>query len=227
MRLREDKIDGSKDMAAQFNALKDGIALRARHPVRFADNAFSQLLANPLPFEASTFLESVGSWHQKFQVVRRSPDALGNRVIGYVGGIDMNRNRVDSPGHHGRAWQPPGPSSTPSPRAFHDVHARVTGPAAADVALTFAHRWAFDASRQPPGVPRLDLAFATPAATDTNEVPPQAARHLVQVGRSGFAPRLTSGAVPLPLRRASASRFVSLCARTIGMGISYEVSYVA
>lgn len=217
----EEKVDGSKDMAAQFNAIKNGIALRARHPARFADNAFSHLLVNPLPFEPSTFLESVGSWHQKFQVVRRSPDALGNRVIGYVGGIDMNRNRVDSPGHHGRAWQPPGPSKTPSPRAFHDVHARVTGPAAADVALTFAHRWAFDVSRQPAGVPRLDLAFATPAANDIAEVPPQPARHLVQVGRSGFAPRATAGAVPLPWSPAGEATIEQAFVRAIGEAREY------
>jgi phosphatidylserine/phosphatidylglycerophosphate/cardiolipin synthase-like enzyme len=217
----EEKVDGSKDMAEQLNALVNGIALRARHPVRFEDNAFSHLLANPLPFEPSTFLESVGSWHQKFQVVRRSPDALQNRVIGYVGGIDINRNRIDSPGHHGRAWQPPGPSKTPSPRAFHDVHARITGPAAADIAITFARRWAFDVSRQPAGVPRLDLAFATPAATDTNEVPRQPARHLVQVGRSGFAPRVTTGAVPLPWSPAGEATIEQAFVRAIGEAREY------
>lgn len=217
----EEKVDGSKDMAEQLNALTNGIALRARHPARFEDNALSHLLANPLPFEASTFLESVGSWHQKFQVVRRSPDALGNRVVGYVGGIDMNRNRVDSPGHHGRAWQPPGPSKTPSPRAFHDVHARVTGPAAADIALTFASRWAFDVSRQPAGVPRLGLAFDTPPSTDIAEVPQQPARHLVQVGRSGFAPRQTAGAVPLPWSPAGEATIEQAFVRAIGEAREY------
>lgn len=216
----EEKVDGSKDMAEQFNTIRNGIALRARHPARFADNAFSHLLANPLPFEPSTFLESVGSWHQKFQVVRRQ---VGDRqeVIGYVGGIDMNRNRVDSPGHHGRAWQPPGPSKTPSPRAFHDVHARVTGPAAADVALTFARRWAFDVSRQPAGVPRLDLAFATPLPSETAVVPPQPARHLVQVGRSGFAPRPTPGAVPLPWSPAGEATIEQAFVRAMGEAREY------
>ena len=56
----------------------------------------------------ATSRTGVGSWHQKFQVVRRTPDALGNRVIGYLGGIDINQNRLDTPGHHGRAWTPPG-----------------------------------------------------------------------------------------------------------------------
>ncbi len=38
--------------------------------------------------------------------IRRAADSLGNRVVGYVGGIDMNRNRLDTPGHHGRSLAP-------------------------------------------------------------------------------------------------------------------------
>src|SRR6185295_4736114 len=154
---------------------------------------------NPLPLDPSLFIEGVGSYHQKFQVVRRTPDALGNRVIGYLGGIDINANRLDSPGHHGRAYRPPSQESkTPSARTFHDVHARITGPAAADVARTFERRWEFDTSRRPPGTPERAVAFATPLATNTGEVPLQSARHLVQVGRSGYAPDPAGGSTPLP-----------------------------
>lgn len=123
----EDSIDGSKALAEVLNAIQPGIALRARHPARFVDNALE--VFNPLPLDPSDFTEGVGSWHQKFQVVRRAADSLGNQVIGYVGGIDMNRNRLDSPGHHGRAWRPPDEvSNVPRRQVFHDVHARVTGP---------------------------------------------------------------------------------------------------
>lgn len=196
----EDSIDGSEELAAVVNGIQPGIALRARHPARFVDNALQ--ITNPLPVDPSDFIEGVGSWHQKFQVVRRSPDGFGNRVVGYLGGIDINRNRLDTPGHHGRTWRPPGQvSRTPSSQAFHDVHARVTGPAAADLAVTFARRWAFDRSRQqlpPLGPPALDPAFATPDPSDPDEVPPQPARHLVQVGRSGYAPDPAGGSPPLP-----------------------------
>lgn len=196
LEIVEDAIDGSEELAAAVNAIALGIALRARHPARFVDNALE--VVNPLPVDPSDFVEGVGSWHQKFQVVRRTPDSPGNRVIGYLGGIDINGNRLDSPGHHGRAYRPPSQvSNTPSARAFHDVHARITGPAAA-VALTFARRWEFDSSRQPAGSPQLGVAFATPLATDTAEVPPQPARHLVQVGRSGYAPDPAGGSTPLP-----------------------------
>jgi phosphatidylserine/phosphatidylglycerophosphate/cardiolipin synthase-like enzyme len=192
-----DSIDGSKDYFEVVNAIVPGIALRARHPARFVDNAL--VVTNPLPLDPSDFTEGVGSWHQKFQVVRRTPDNLGNRVIGYLGGIDMNNNRLDAPRHHGRAYRSPSQvSNIPAARTFHDVHARVTGPAAADVALTFARRWEFDSSRRPAGTPQHDVAFATPAASDVNEVPPQPARHLVQVGRSGYAPKPSGGSTPLP-----------------------------
>ncbi len=149
MEKLEDKIDGSKDFAETANAITPSIALRSRHPARFADNPLQVL--NAFPFDPSDFVDGVGSYHQKFQVIRRAADSLGNRVVGYVGGIDMNRNRLDTPGHHGHAWRPPDQvSNMPSPQAFHDVHARITGPAAADVALTFDRRWTFDCSRQPP-----------------------------------------------------------------------------
>ena len=193
----EDKIDGSHELAEVLNGIKPGIALRARHPSAWVDNPVAS--TSGLPIDHREFLDGVGSWHQKFQVVRRTPDALGNRVIGYLGGIDINQNRLDTPGHHGRSWKPSGAvSRTPSTRAFHDVHARVTGPAAADVAHTFERRWLFDSGRQPEGTPTLGVVFPAPDATDTAEVPPQAARHLVQVGRSGYAPAPGGGSTPLP-----------------------------
>ena len=198
----EDSVDQSEELAATLNAVRAGIALRARHPARFVDNPLA--VANPLPFEPKDFLDSVGSYHQKFQVVRRTADPLGNQVVGYLGGIDINQNRLDGPGHHGSAWRPADQvalSQAPSPRAFHDVHARVTGPAAADVALTFEHRWALDTDLQPPRAPTdpppLDVAFPAPGPGDP-EVPPQPARHLVQVCRTGYAPSPAGGSTPLP-----------------------------
>jgi phosphatidylserine/phosphatidylglycerophosphate/cardiolipin synthase-like enzyme len=197
----EDLADYSEELAAALEAIAGGIAVRARHPARFVDSALA--LPNPLPLDPADYVDGTGSWHQKFQVLRRTPDELGNRVVGYLGGIDMNVNRLDSPGHHGRRWRPPQQlAATPSAHAYHDVHARVTGPAAAEVALTFALRWAFDSAREnrPAGAPppRTDPAFPTPEPDDTGEVPPQPARHLVQIGRSGFLPNPAGGTDPLP-----------------------------
>jgi phosphatidylserine/phosphatidylglycerophosphate/cardiolipin synthase-like enzyme len=197
----EEKIDGSGELAAALNAIRPNVALRARHPATFRDNPLS--VPNPLPIDVTEYLTGTGSYHQKFQVIRREVEPSGHAVIGYVGGVDINQNRLDSPGHHGSAWRPADAvalSPAPKPRAFHDVHARVTGPAAADVALTFERRWAFDRSRQPvpaPGEPPLlDVAFPAPAPTSA-DVPPQSARHLVQICRSGYRP-LPGGGTPLP-----------------------------
>jgi phosphatidylserine/phosphatidylglycerophosphate/cardiolipin synthase-like enzyme len=216
----EDKIDGSEELFEAVNEILDGIALRARHPARFVDNALE--VVNPLPLDPSLFVEGVGSYHQKFQVVRRTPDALGNRVIGYLGGIDINANRLDSPGHHGRSYRSPDTvSSTPSARVFHDVHARITGPAAADVALTFERRWEFDTSRRPPGTPERAVAFATPLASNADEVPLQTARHLVQVGRSGYAPDPAGGSTPLPWSPAGEPTIFQAILRSIEQAREY------
>lgn len=96
IRKIEDLIDGSEELFETMQALVPGIALRARHPARFADNEIRTVI-NPFPIEPSSFIAGVGGWHQKFQVVRRSPDDLGNRVVGYLGGIDINQNRLDTP----------------------------------------------------------------------------------------------------------------------------------
>lgn len=197
----EAKMDQTPALHTILNEIANGIALRARHPASWADNPLGEPFAvlAAIGFDHRDFSTGVGSYHQKFQVVRRTPDGFGNRVVGYLGGVDINQGRLDTWGHHGSAWIPPDrPSRQPSVRAFHDVHVRITGPAAADVAHTFAHRWAFDTSRRPADVPELAPAFTAPDPTDVAEVPPQPARHLVQVCRSGYAPEPGGGSVPLP-----------------------------
>lgn len=197
----EDTQDFSAELHELFNTINAGIALRARHPASWADNPLGHVppQLQAIGFDHRDFSTGVGSYHQKFQVVRRTPDALGNQVIGYLGGVDIHQGRLDTWGHHGSAWIPPDrPSRQPSVRTFHDVHVRVTGPAAADVAHTFQHRWAFDTSRRPADVPEHPPAFPAPDPADENEVPPQPARHIVQVCRSGYAPDPAGGSVPLP-----------------------------
>jgi phosphatidylserine/phosphatidylglycerophosphate/cardiolipin synthase-like enzyme len=198
--LLESKMDFSADLHELFNTIRDGIALRARHPASWADNPLGHVppQLQAIGFDHRDYSTGVGSYHQKFQVVRRTPDALGNRVVGYLGGVDVSQGRLDTWGHHGSAWIPADrPSRQPSVRAFHDVHVRVTGPAAADVAHTFDRRWAFDTSRRPAGVPERPPAFPSPSPTSA-DVPPQPARHVVQVCRSGYAPAPGGGSAPLP-----------------------------
>ena len=124
----------------------------------------------------------------KWSSARR--DANGDIFAGYLGGIDINPNRLDAPGH-----QKAGP--------YHDVHARVTGPAAALVAATFDERWSFHLTDPltcaPEEVddfghtglddvptslePKKPAAFACPAPNDA-ALPARSARHLVSIGRT-------------------------------------------
>ena len=75
---------------------------------------------------------SAGSMHQKTAVIRRA----GQGLVAYCGGIDLAHDRWDTRRHDG------------DPRrvrhafaGWHDVHVRLEGPAAHDVALNFVERW--------------------------------------------------------------------------------------
>ena len=65
-----------------------------------------------------------GTHHQKLLVVYGSQ----GEEIAFCGGVDINKNRCDSE-RHGAVG------------GFHDVHAKVEGPAVADIFQTFAQRW--------------------------------------------------------------------------------------
>src|SRR5207237_4025992 len=65
----------------------------------------------------------VASHHMKVLIVHGS-----GGPIAFCGGVDINPDRRDSPAHG-------------APGAFHDVHARVEGPAVADVHRSFVDRW--------------------------------------------------------------------------------------
>lgn len=100
-------------------------------------------------------------FHQKIQIVRNA-----GGIHAYCGGIDLNANRTQDRDHASR-----GP--------FHDVHARVNGPAAGELATTFIERWRAVSS----------TTLALDAATALDGLP-QTGRDVVQVARTYY------GAVP-------------------------------
>jgi phosphatidylserine/phosphatidylglycerophosphate/cardiolipin synthase-like enzyme len=116
-----------------------------------------------------------GIFHQKLSVVRTA-----NGHSGFCGGIDVNPDRLDDARH--LAIEP-----------FHDVHARVDGPAVADLARTFEERW----DRASNGVP---LAFPTPsvAALAVEVAGDPAASNAIQVARTYFAPAAGAEARAFP-----------------------------
>jgi phosphatidylserine/phosphatidylglycerophosphate/cardiolipin synthase-like enzyme len=103
-------------------------------------------------------------FHQKIQVVRNA-----DGIHAYCGGIDLNKNRTQTPVHAGRS-------------PFHDVHARVDGPAAGELATTFVERWRVRSSTT------LDLDTAT--AFDSL---PTDGDGVVQIGRTYYRPEAGSG----------------------------------
>jgi phosphatidylserine/phosphatidylglycerophosphate/cardiolipin synthase-like enzyme len=122
-----------------FDGINQGlqapIAFWSPNPVRVSDNALVNggvLVLNGIPLAV---LDHVGSYHQKLVVIK---PAQGD-PFGYLGGIDINSDRVDTPLH--RAMAP-----------FHDVQVRITGPAVADMAVTFRERFQHDTGTQLPAI---------------------------------------------------------------------------
>ncbi len=102
-------------------------------------------------------------FHQKIQIVRNA-----DGIHAYCGGIDLNANRTQDGDHASR-----GP--------FHDVHARVNGPAAGELVKTFSERW--------------ERAAGTPLALDavTLPTPDTLGSDVVQVARTYYGPVPGSG----------------------------------
>jgi phosphatidylserine/phosphatidylglycerophosphate/cardiolipin synthase-like enzyme len=160
-------VELSKSTVEAVNAQHPSTAVFTPYPATLADNPLAE---NPLhvalvPVPALTH---VGVYHQKIVVIRRAAGDL----VAYVGGIDINSDRLDDPAH--RALAP-----------FHDVQVRVTGPAVAEVVATFVERAGTVGASSPVAVP----AAAPPATGD----------QIVQIGRTYFAPSTAAGhGTPFP-----------------------------
>lgn len=103
-------------------------------------------------------------FHQKIQVVRNA-----DGIHAYCGGIDLNKNRTQTSAHASRS-------------PFHDVHARVDGPAAGELATTFIERWRA----------RSSTTLALDTDTAFNALPTDG-EDLVQVARTYYGPLAGSG----------------------------------
>jgi phosphatidylserine/phosphatidylglycerophosphate/cardiolipin synthase-like enzyme len=160
------------------------VALHAEHPMRIADNPLSLPYDGPDRIDLPLFgleedVDQVNVWHNKMQIVRRPPHDGEDGYAAYLGGCDINPNRVDTPTHAGGS-------------PYHDVHARVTGPAVIDAMRSFAERWRYDAA---------DAGHNPNPASGLLAIPPEPAPgtatgpHLARIGRTYYGPR---GAAALP-----------------------------
>lgn len=75
-----------------------------------------------------------GSHHQKTAAVRTRAG-----LVSFVGGIDLTADRWDTSAH--RFPDPDADYELSGGQPWHDVHARVRGPAAADIETNFRQRW--------------------------------------------------------------------------------------
>jgi phosphatidylserine/phosphatidylglycerophosphate/cardiolipin synthase-like enzyme len=154
--LLESAADLSAGTADALKGILVDNSVRSHNPVSVDDNPF---LNGSLSFSTggSTSVtvhsfRQFGTFHQKLVVIQPA----GNiPPVGYLGGIDINSDRIDTPLHHAAA-------------PFHDVQVRVTGPAVDDMATTFAERWARESTK-----------VLKPIAAA-----PDAGSHLVQIART-------------------------------------------
>lgn len=184
--LISDKLDFSKDVLEALAETPEtaGIALWSRYPARFSDNPAARFVATLI--EELVAVERTGWHHMKIEVLALpGPDPEGPpSYVAYLGGVDINKNRLDSWAHR---W----------PANYHDVHARVTGPAAADVFQTFYERWEDELDRMPAEEgPAADNRCPRhsprpgrghPATASLSAIP-QAGDHIVQIARTLYRP---------------------------------------
>ncbi|MDQ3775002.1 MAG: Ig-like domain-containing protein [Pseudomonadota bacterium] len=134
----------------------------------------------------------VGSHHQKLMIASAGNDL----AVGFCGGIDINPNRLDTPFHTIEA-------------PYHDLHAKVEGPAVTDLNATFVLRWNFNSEVLPTGsLPRIDPSV-TPATKSVGSQFVQVTRTYPWHCSYPFAPLGETGTL-LTLRRAiqRARRFI-------------------
>ena len=158
-----------KKVAEYSQGLKDAldeidptIATWTPYPAAFSDNP----LVAPPPFKILGHtlddISHLGVYHQKHVSIQQ---ADGTRVA-YLGGIDINNDRPDTPLHRVR-------------HPFHDLQVRITGPAVNAVVKTYQERATVHGAPVP----------ITPA-----DVPsPPNASHLVQVARTYYKPASPPG----------------------------------
>jgi phosphatidylserine/phosphatidylglycerophosphate/cardiolipin synthase-like enzyme len=111
---------------------------------------------------------TVGAHHQKTAAVRTSEG-----LVSFVGGIDLTRDRWDTSAHR---YPDPDADYKGRGQPWHDVHARVRGPAAADIETNFRQQW--NDSRTPFPAPSPSVpVHPTPAPLPNG-------RHIVQTLRT-------------------------------------------
>ena len=189
-----------REMLYDVSAGKLPIAFPAPHPITLADNPLSVDFTVPGLGTLSQIQEMVGVYHHKFQILNIGND-LNPDYVGYVGGIDINVNRLDAPGHHGARFRDADSLSPPKPGAYHDVHARVTGPAARDMVGIFHERYFHARDFEPVGIVDEPLYekpvdYPDPVFVPLDDEVAATGQDLVRIAQTSFKP--APGNQPFP-----------------------------
>lgn len=138
----------------------------AVHPASWDDNSFEGDSSGIAVMDlAKGLLPGATAYHQKIAVIKNT------EWVAYCGGIDLNPNRMDDARHLAI-----GP--------YHDVHARVDGPAVKDLAITIMDRWNDEAPNDQ--VPMTDTELPSAA-------PFPGGHDIVQVARTNFQANPVNG----------------------------------
>lgn len=159
-----DKLEPNKSAVDALAALPGVLASLDPYPAECADNPLCQA-ANEIVALAHEGQQRFNAFHQKIAVVRNDAG-----LHAYCGGIDLNPNRLDDRDH-----------GVPGP--YHDVHARLDGIAAGEIATTFIERWNRPAAPADPVRPTLALDAAGAFMGLPTDGP-----DIVQVGRTYYGP---------------------------------------
>ncbi|MDQ3136265.1 MAG: phospholipase D-like domain-containing protein [Gemmatimonadota bacterium] len=150
-------IEPNNDAVTVLGGVAGAQSQFSAYPASVLDNPLAAPTGNVVFATLYDMVRRFGVYHQKLSVVRT---AAGH--VGYCGGIDLNPDRLDDVHHLARS-------------PYHDLHARIDGPAVRDLALTFEQRWLRDGGGTAP-------AFPTPAAGSL----PAAGDDVAQVARTYF-----------------------------------------
>ncbi len=157
----KDQAELSKSFVDGLSQINPILFTWTPYPAAFEDNPLvSSMLPLQLKGVAIDDVNHVGVYHQKHISIRRADGTY----VAYMGGIDLNSDRIDTPLH--RAVHP-----------FHDVQLRITGPAAKDIVTSFHERLNYH-----------DPGATAPIVPSSMGSVPAAGSHLVQVARTYFKP---------------------------------------
>ena len=160
-------VEPNKDAVDVLDPIANAESRFSPFPATVADNPLSPPISG-FPFSGLfTLIRHFGIYHQKFAIVQ-----AGGTRIGYCGGIDLNPDRLDDVRHLARS-------------PYHDVHAKVLGPAVRDLELSFKERWTRDG-----GGTAVAFQPATAASLGTP------GGDAVQVARTYFEAADTARALP-------------------------------